>query len=227
MNAFLKSLKGRKSHYSLKDTQKTYLPEELNIKKLHAMFTSQHPENKVSYESFHTYFETEFNISFGYPRKDTCSTCDSLKSEIGAIKEKLLKSTPDQEILKTLAQDLDDKEKERADHLKKSERFYNLKKLYRKKSSKSNKSSKKLLQPKRKKRVQTSVEVQLQNCYHGRLPIKAAKFRDLLHLSQFLERDEAKQFYRSLNQVEPPEDDEEDNDEFIDDPPIDVDPDGE
>ncbi|KAF6210218.1 hypothetical protein GE061_013321 [Apolygus lucorum] len=94
-------------------------------------------------------------------------------------------------------------------------------------SSALQKSSKKLLQPKRKKRVQTSEEVQLQNCYHGRLPIKAAKFRDLLHLSQFLERDEAKQFYRSLNQVEPPEDDEEDNDEFIDDPPIDVDPDGE
>ncbi|KAF6209446.1 hypothetical protein GE061_015193 [Apolygus lucorum] len=94
-------------------------------------------------------------------------------------------------------------------------------------SSALQKSSKKLLQPKRKKRVQTSVEVQLQNCYHGRLPKKAAKFRDLLHISQFLERDEAKQFYRSLNQVEPPEDDEEDNDEFIDDPPIDIDPDGE
>lgn len=32
---FIGSLKGRKSHYSLKDSQKIYLPEDLNIKKLH------------------------------------------------------------------------------------------------------------------------------------------------------------------------------------------------
>lgn len=37
---FLKSLKGRKSHYSLKDTQKLYLPDERNISKLHSMYVT-------------------------------------------------------------------------------------------------------------------------------------------------------------------------------------------
>lgn len=39
----LKSLKGKKSHYSLKDTQKLYLPDELNISKLHGMYVTENP----------------------------------------------------------------------------------------------------------------------------------------------------------------------------------------
>lgn len=136
MYTFLKSLKGRKSHYSLKDTQKTYLSEELNIAKLHAMYLAQNPGNEVSYESFREFFQSKFNISFGYPRKDTCSTCDSLKSEICAFMEKL-KSSSDPHTLEKTAQDLQSKEKERELHLKKSERFYELKKSFRKKSVKS------------------------------------------------------------------------------------------
>jgi len=53
---FIKSLKGCKSHYSLKDSKKTYLPDTLNIKKLHLMFENKYPEHKLSYESFRNIF---------------------------------------------------------------------------------------------------------------------------------------------------------------------------
>lgn len=34
--------KGRKSHYSIRDSQRIYLPEELNVKKMHRMFEEDH-----------------------------------------------------------------------------------------------------------------------------------------------------------------------------------------
>ncbi|CAH1104193.1 unnamed protein product [Psylliodes chrysocephalus] len=56
------SFKGRKSHYSLHDSQCVYLPEDLNVKK---MCLQQNPDKKVSYETYRTIFVTKFSISFG------------------------------------------------------------------------------------------------------------------------------------------------------------------
>ena len=36
---------------------------------------------------YHDIFVTEFNIHFGYPRSDSCSTCDSLTVQIEASTE--------------------------------------------------------------------------------------------------------------------------------------------
>lgn len=72
----IKSFKGRQSHYSLKDSSKIYLPEDLNISKMHRMYLEKFPNFPTSYESYRTIFMTTFNISFGYPRTDTCSICD-------------------------------------------------------------------------------------------------------------------------------------------------------
>lgn len=64
-------LKGGESHYRLKDSRKIYLPEELNITK------KQNPWVKDSlYETYRQIFDNNFNIEFGCPRTDTCSTCD-------------------------------------------------------------------------------------------------------------------------------------------------------
>ena len=41
----------------------------------------QHADIKCSYESYRKLFNTKFNLSFGYPRKDTCSKCDELDSK--------------------------------------------------------------------------------------------------------------------------------------------------
>lgn len=74
--AHIKSLKGWKSHCSLENSRKTYLPEELNVAKLYKMFKEKYPDTQVSCKSYRKIFSENFNISFGYPRSDTCSTCN-------------------------------------------------------------------------------------------------------------------------------------------------------
>ncbi|CAH1113696.1 unnamed protein product [Psylliodes chrysocephalus] len=74
--------------------------------------------------------------------------------------------------------------------------------------------------PQRKNTKNSSAPVKpLENLYRGKLPIKAAKHRDLLHLCQFLESSEATIFYQNLtsDKVLNGESDE----EFADDPPMD------
>ncbi|KAJ8885858.1 hypothetical protein PR048_012064 [Dryococelus australis] len=63
----IQSLRGRISLYSLCDT---------NVKKLHDIFNEKYPTTNVSYSSYRAVFVTKYTISFGYPRTDTCSTCD-------------------------------------------------------------------------------------------------------------------------------------------------------
>lgn len=67
------SFNGRGAHYFTKDSSKKYLPEDLNVSKMHKLFKEKYPDVKVSYESYRTVFNNHFNISFGYPRTDTCS----------------------------------------------------------------------------------------------------------------------------------------------------------
>ena len=48
----ISSFRGRQSHYSRKETRKFYLPEELNIAKMHRMYLELHPNEKCCYESY-------------------------------------------------------------------------------------------------------------------------------------------------------------------------------
>ena len=52
---------------------------------MYCMFKENYPLEKCSYESYCKIFNSKFNISFGYPRKDTCSFCDLAKKKIVAI----------------------------------------------------------------------------------------------------------------------------------------------
>ncbi|KAL1488990.1 hypothetical protein ABEB36_014769 [Hypothenemus hampei] len=121
--SFIQSLKGRKSHYSLKDSAKIYLPEELNIAKIHAMYNEKYSNNQVSYDVFRETFNTKFNIAFGYPRKDTCSTCDTHKVKENNILKMLQESDKDKEDLKQTLVSLN----EEIECHKKSDKFYSLK----------------------------------------------------------------------------------------------------
>lgn len=136
MNNFFSSLKGRKAHYSLKDTSKIYLPEHLNVKKLLGMFLQSNLGLEVSYEKFREHFTTNFNISFGYPRTDTCSICDALKAREDSI-EKAKINTNDAEELHRLDLQLNILKTERELHLKKAEWFYRYKKNAKKQSKKT------------------------------------------------------------------------------------------
>lgn len=85
----ISSFKSRNSHYSLVKSDRVYLDESLNITKMFEMYKEKYPEYPVSYESYRSVFNSEFNISFGYPRTDTCSTCDTFSAENRALDLKL------------------------------------------------------------------------------------------------------------------------------------------
>jgi hypothetical protein len=126
VHAHIKSLRGRKSHYSLSETRRIYLPDELNISKLYKMYKERNQQSRVSYEIYRRIFNNSYNISFGYPRKDTCSTCDvhvvklrQLSADIASCKDDnrktvLLKEKQSIETAKKL-------------HLMKAKQFYDRK----------------------------------------------------------------------------------------------------
>ncbi|CAH1113695.1 unnamed protein product [Psylliodes chrysocephalus] len=74
-------------------------------------------------------------FSFGYPRKDTCSSCDSFKAQISALEEKFKSDLAIN--LEETRKNLLVKLKERDVYQKRGECFYKLKKGYRKRSMKS------------------------------------------------------------------------------------------
>lgn len=74
-----RSFHGRKSHYSLHDSSKIYIPEELNVKKMYDMFEEK---DQLSYEAYRSIFVNHLNIGFGYPRSDTCSTINTKKESL-------------------------------------------------------------------------------------------------------------------------------------------------
>lgn len=77
------------SHYSRnKNIHKEYLSPLLSIKKMYELYLAEvnrddKPEDfKVAECTYRHIFSTKFNLSFGHPRSDTCSTC-----ELGEVDE--------------------------------------------------------------------------------------------------------------------------------------------
>jgi len=99
------------------------------------MFENKKPDCKISYESFRNIFETKFNISFGYPRKDTCGVCDSQKAKVANLMEKLKNATPSSAPI--AYSEIEKELNEKNLHLRKAEQFYKVKRIYRKKSIKT------------------------------------------------------------------------------------------
>ena len=46
----------------------------LNVKKMHELFRCQN-EEQISYALYYSIFMYDFNLGFGHPSKDVCSTC--------------------------------------------------------------------------------------------------------------------------------------------------------
>lgn len=146
----ISSFKGRGSHYSTKDSQKKYLPEDLNIKKMWEMFKKLHPGNEVSYESYRTIFNRDFNIAFGYPRTDTCSTCDEYLAKMKCLEyekekssEKPVHTSPNKKqkisrSMEDIAAEIKQLTTSHDLHLCKAKSFYSIKKQSKLSSRKSN-----------------------------------------------------------------------------------------
>lgn len=107
VKAHIRSVPSRQSHYSRADNSgRTYVSPELSISRLYRDFLQKHDpdyvvmeqENQrrkrvhqpaltlrapsVSEHYYHDIFVTDFNIHFGYPRSDSCATCDSFRQKI-------------------------------------------------------------------------------------------------------------------------------------------------
>lgn len=119
----IKSFPRRRSHYSRSDNEKRYyLSSELNITKLYRLYLAKYEPDqyilyedgkdlnpKVSHNFYYRHFNSNYNISFGQPRSDTCQKCDKLENSIVA-----------EENLETKAK----LQQEKSLHLSKSESFY-------------------------------------------------------------------------------------------------------
>lgn len=110
---FIKSFKVRESHYSRKKhTQcRQYLPSELSIASMYKMWVAKlteknHPVGSLSF--FKKVFYTRFNIGFGLPATDICSTCKLYEKNISNGEE------PEENKLKLLL------------HKKQGEKFHEL-----------------------------------------------------------------------------------------------------
>lgn len=83
---FVESLKCTESHYCRSKTfNRIYLPAELSINKLWKLYNDcmdNNEELKVKECFFRDYFNKNFNIGFGTPKTDLCSTCLQYKTNI-------------------------------------------------------------------------------------------------------------------------------------------------
>lgn len=130
------SFTGRKSHYGKGKTDKLYLPEELSIKKCHEMYQEKYPNLPVSLESYRKIFNNRFNISFGYPRKDTCSICDKFQAEVKGLNARLSQNVSEEEKLE-ITNKIKGLTTENQVHNLKAVTFYTRKRIARKYSKKT------------------------------------------------------------------------------------------
>lgn len=87
---FLNKLKCVESHYcrSAVSTSRKYLSSELNIRKLYRMYIESSGAIYVKEGFFRKIFNTNYNLGFGNPRTDVCSTCLKLEERIKSEKDK-------------------------------------------------------------------------------------------------------------------------------------------
>ncbi|XP_046684501.1 uncharacterized protein LOC124373972 [Homalodisca vitripennis] len=84
---FINSLKCSETHYCTNRSGRKYLPAELNIKKLWRMYqTNAEDHLKVKDSYFRYIFNRKYNLGFGSPRVDVCSTCLELAEKIKSTK---------------------------------------------------------------------------------------------------------------------------------------------
>lgn len=91
---FIESFKGQDSHYCRsKSANRIYLAPELSIRKMWRMYNAARDEDlRVKQSFFRHIFNTKYNIGFGNPRTDVCSTCIELSERIKTEKDASKKS---------------------------------------------------------------------------------------------------------------------------------------
>ncbi len=86
---FLSDLQPTESHYGRGKSCRYYLSPLLNVRRLWLMWSKTYKNENpngdtITYEHFHRIFSSDFNMAFGSPRTDVCSTCVEFESKIKA-----------------------------------------------------------------------------------------------------------------------------------------------
>ena len=90
--AFIEKLECTESHYCRGRSNRKYLPSELSIRKLWKMYLSEEGSVPVKESYFRHIFNSNYNVGFGTPRTDVCSTCLSLNEKMKNEKDHQKKS---------------------------------------------------------------------------------------------------------------------------------------
>lgn len=65
----------RASHYGRRGCPgRKYLPSDFSVAKMHKLFQDQNHQ-EITYSLYYSVFRSKFNLGFGHPATDTCSTC--------------------------------------------------------------------------------------------------------------------------------------------------------
>ena len=88
----IKGFPSMKSHYSRsKSKRRHYLSPLLSITEMHRLYVEKHEDSSempcVKYHYYAKVFNEEFNLSFGYPKSDTCGTCEIFRSKLASLSE--------------------------------------------------------------------------------------------------------------------------------------------
>lgn len=92
---FIKKLRTVDSHYARKKSGKQYLPPDLTRAKLYRFWIEECEKNNIktcSYGTFSYIMKSNFNLGFGNPRVDVCSTCTEYESRLAVKKDPVLKT---------------------------------------------------------------------------------------------------------------------------------------
>ena len=72
----IRGFRCKDSHYArVKAPHSQYLSSLLNVARMHSLFLEEHRGVGVSYAKYYHVLVSEFNLAFGQPRCDVCSTC--------------------------------------------------------------------------------------------------------------------------------------------------------
>ena len=77
------------SHYCRQNTSQQYLSPDLTVTKMHEMFNTENPNDKVSYE-FYIKVCRGLKLKFHRPNNDVCALCDSYRRGSEEEKERLI-----------------------------------------------------------------------------------------------------------------------------------------
>jgi hypothetical protein len=90
VKAHIASFKTMESHYTRKRSKSKFLPDNLNVRKMHTLYKIMRGDipKTANLRQYRDIFKADFNLKFFKPKKDQCSTCLNWKNRTTQEKNK-------------------------------------------------------------------------------------------------------------------------------------------